>query len=309
MAAGCAKARPPGTPVARRRLHTWRGVSGFGGLVLACTFFMPAVRVCNSPLVPAEEAWEAASARPVEWMGVFSLYWFPYIFGGLVFAVTVRGRAGPGPVFGPGPVLGPGPVSGPESEPGPASGPTSEPGPASGPGPALGPGPESAPRRLGLGIAALFAPVSVLAAASLLTSPQGVFSTADGICLGAAVIGAPVYFLRSLPFTEASLLGLRWYAAGCCAAWFMCLFIHVESYYGLWVSLAAALAIAVATQQEAAIRGGCSWLKAGWRLLWNRLRIDDLEGPRCQHCGYLLIGLSSGRCPECGRVLEADRVC
>ena len=45
-----------------------------------------------------------------------------------------------------------------------------------------------------------------------------------------------------------------------------------------------------------------------WRWEKRRLARTGEGGPACDKCGYLLIGLESKRCPECGRAVERDSI-
>ncbi len=42
-----------------------------------------------------------------------------------------------------------------------------------------------------------------------------------------------------------------------------------------------------------------------WPVLMGQLQLVD--GPQCQSCGYNLIGNVSGRCPECGEVIQPEK--
>lgn len=43
-----------------------------------------------------------------------------------------------------------------------------------------------------------------------------------------------------------------------------------------------------------------------WRYEKRRLARSSQLGPTCDHCGYLLIGLTERRCPECGQPFPED---
>jgi len=43
-----------------------------------------------------------------------------------------------------------------------------------------------------------------------------------------------------------------------------------------------------------------------WRHERRRLARASELGPTCEYCGYLLIGLTARRCPECGLPFEPD---
>lgn len=105
-------------------------------------------------------------------------------------------------------------------------------------------------------------------------------------------------------------------AGSLCARWTLALFyffyflwfssfIFQAPLYGNWVSLAGTVLILLASFAEAHVRTGAGLLTCLWRVSSARVKFVDLEGSQCFECGYLLIGLRSRRCPECG--LEFDR--
>ncbi len=104
-------------------------------------------------------------------------------------------------------------------------------------------------------------------------------------------------------------------AGSLCARWMLALlyffyflwfssFIFEAPLYGNWVSLAGTALILLASFAEVQIRSGAGWLKCLWSLIRARVRLVDLEGSQCFECGYLLIGLRSHRCPECGLAFD-----
>ncbi len=104
-------------------------------------------------------------------------------------------------------------------------------------------------------------------------------------------------------------------AGSLCARWTLALFyffyflwfssfIFQAPLYGNWVSLAGTVLILLASFAEAHVRTGAGLLTCLWRLSSARVKFVDLKGSQCFECGYLLIGLTSTRCPECG--LEFD---
>jgi len=52
---------PPDEPARQRRARPWRILTAGGGLLLASTFFMPAVPGCNVPIIPAREIYSGLS--------------------------------------------------------------------------------------------------------------------------------------------------------------------------------------------------------------------------------------------------------
>ncbi|MCH8965894.1 MAG: hypothetical protein IIB58_13090, partial [Planctomycetes bacterium] len=104
-------------------------------------------------------------------------------------------------------------------------------------------------------------------------------------------------------------------AGSLCARWMLALFyffyfllfsafIFEAPLYGNWVSLTGTALILLASFAEAQIRSGAGWLTCLWSLIRARVKLVDLEGSQCFECGYLLIGLRSRRCPECGLAFD-----
>ena len=95
------------TATATGRLRRWRRAQGLGGLMLAVSFFLPAVETCRSPDYPCQLLWECVGDfgnTTIEEL----LFWpvvllGPYLFGLLSLLVAVRPireagdeRGGPG---------------------------------------------------------------------------------------------------------------------------------------------------------------------------------------------------------------------
>jgi len=78
------------------RLPTWRRLSGTGGGLLALSFFLPAVRSCNSDVVPVEELVKVTSyaSTASDRAGAAFMYLAPYLFGLIVLvAAALRAQA------------------------------------------------------------------------------------------------------------------------------------------------------------------------------------------------------------------------
>jgi hypothetical protein len=45
-----------------------------------------------------------------------------------------------------------------------------------------------------------------------------------------------------------------------------------------------------------------------WRLRSRLVNLREGDAPHCERCGYNLTGLTSGRCPECGSLLETMEI-
>jgi len=58
-------APPPDERTRQKRARRWRGLIAAGGLLLASTFFMPAVQGCNASIVPAQEVREHFTASGI----------------------------------------------------------------------------------------------------------------------------------------------------------------------------------------------------------------------------------------------------
>ena len=258
-----------------RRLRRWRVLGGFGGLMLFSAFFMPAVKGCGAPIVPADYALELleetlndgfSAFDLLELLGAFGISVAAYLFGLLVVIICLRGwrfrRA---------------------SE-----------------------------KNLGISVAVLAGclsvPLALYFAGFMITqgAPWGQWEAWTVFFVVVACV-SPLYLMRSIRMGTAGLLCLRWYAALCGLAWFGMWLIDKGfggTYYGLWLSMAALILIAVSTHGEARIRTRRTGLQTCWGLLRGRLELYDLDGPRCFGCGYLVIGLPTNRCPECGREFD-----
>jgi hypothetical protein len=230
-----------------------------GGFILLCTFFLPAVKACNSPHVPASEVrdfLEDGAPDVGDWPAIFLLYIAAYLYGLLTCIVALRRRDRP----------------------------------------------VAAEKKAGLSIALLFGAVALIVAVGVIIELIG---DPDAVSLGGAVFIIAIaiscaYWLRSIRMGAGGMLCLRWYAALCCTVWFAGWFMGGDSMYGLWLSLAGSVIIAMGCFQEARLRSRLkAWPCAG-RLLIGRLQLFDLGEPRCLRCGYLLYGLTTPRCPECG---------
>ncbi len=258
-----------------RRLRRWGVLGGFGGLLLFSAFFMPAVKGCSSPVIPAEHVWDALDDLPSaigDWSSFLdsaaaavSIGW-PYLFGLLIVIICLRGWRCR----------------------------------------------HAAEQNLGISVAVLVGclsvPLAISFVAYLIThgAPWGQWNSWS-VFFALVACASPLYLLRSIRMGVAGLLCLRWYAALCGFVWFGMFLIlggFGQTYYGLWLSMVALILILVSTHAEARLRTRRTGLQTCWGLLRCRLQLHDLDGPRCFGCGYLLIGLPTNRCPECGREFD-----
>ena len=86
---------PPLAPTSLRYVARWRRTAAFAGLLLACSIFMPALKACDSVIVPSEEVRkDLPGARNLEdFATIVFLYLAPYLFGALAaIAALARDR-------------------------------------------------------------------------------------------------------------------------------------------------------------------------------------------------------------------------
>ena len=232
-------------------------MQGLGGLLLATSFFLPALDSCNNPIVPAELAVETISdttARLDERGVLFLLVIAPYLFGLITVPVTLR-RVFDGGRF---------------------------------------------ERGMGWSEATLLGTTAT--AALILVSWE---FARNGVGTVPAVFGtialvAGAYLMSALYRGLGGLVCVRWYCSVCCLAFHTWL-MGEGPRYGLFVSLGGAVLIGAGAYAEAKIRCGRGWRVTLGQLACCRLRLLPTGDPRCTKCGYLLIGLTMERCPECGQ--------
>lgn len=252
-------------PVRRdSRIRKWRRVQAFGGFALACSFFLPAVRACNSDYIPAEEVWNSLRypADDIgEWAAQFCVNIAAYLFGALTMVASLRARKSAAAVK----------------------------------------------RREGISIAVVLgavALISLIGVACELRDP----SPMDlwGAFFVAATLISCAYWLRGIRMGPGGLFAMRWYMALACAVWFSLWLFGGDSLYGLWISLAGTMAILVGSTKEAILRTRRGLWPTVCALLTARLQLYDTGEPRCWGCGYLLKGLTTPRCPECGQPFSPE---
>ena len=238
------------------RIRRYSCIRAFGGYVLFCTLFLPAVRACNSDFVPAIEMSGYTSnplSEPENLLG-FLMVFSPYAFGLLVFINHFRN------------------LSKRNSKP---------------------------KREIKLLIALSFITLTGFNTALALEPFYEFNSIAAWLGFAflfffLAIVGA--YCRRAGPGKElcvlfsCSAIILIWYS------WWLI----DGALYGLWMSAGGTLLILIGSFLEARWRTqGRFWQTLG-RIISFKLKIFDTGDPKCLNCGYLLFGLSSKRCPECG---------
>src|SRR4030042_229619 len=87
--------------ILHRRARKWRMLTIFSGLLLASSFFMPAVQSCNKPVVPAMEFYDLVTQVPsgsgntlyniAEFCAEICVYFPAYLFG-LLLVLAAFGR-------------------------------------------------------------------------------------------------------------------------------------------------------------------------------------------------------------------------
>lgn len=249
-----------------QRVRRARLISGLGGLLLTVSFFLPAVPGCNNiPIVPAGE-WLDAMARPSGLPDLEGLAWGFLLYGACyLFGLLVF-------------------VSTLRSR--------------------------GYRRRteqcLGTSVSLLLGGVAVLIVGMMIWSAaNGSWPSDRGDWLFVAfVVAGLAYWLRSRRLGPSGLICARWFAAISGLIWFGLWIVNGDALYGLWMSFTGCLLVLVGTSLEAVARNP----EGGWATLWDlarcRFALHDLEGNRCVECDYLLIGLTSRRCPECGQPFE-----
>lgn len=248
----------------RERFVRWRRVQALGGFVLACCFFLPAVEGCRAPVIPAEEVYDAFSEGIESWPHLWHL--FAVFLAAYVFGLLVC-------MIG----LCAGEIT------------------------------RSDPIGIEVSIAVVLGIVVVgllVVVLVVFVGDPAIVTQSLGFVLTTLVVLFSLRFLhRTARLGAAGLLHLRWYAALCCTAWFM-LWLPGKTYYGLWLSIVGSVAILVGATGEAAVRARTTWRPAIRLLLTSRAKLYDDDLPRCEQCGYILIGLTEQRCPECGLPFE-----
>lgn len=109
-----------------------------------------------------------------------------------------------------------------------------------------------------------------------------------------------IYWLRCVRMGPAGLMSLRWYGPILCLIWFSHFLVTGTTYYGLWLSILGSTVMMVGTTGEAKVRSRLPLGRTIRNLLFGRRWLIDVDDAGCRSCGYLLIGLTVPRCPECG---------
>jgi hypothetical protein len=243
-----------------------RRLQAFGGFALACSFVLPAVRECGTTIVPADYAYEVLSkgshSLPAPLLwGEVFLKYFAPYVYGFVTLVIAL-----------------------------RSRKTTEGNQAK----------ESRSVAVLFGVGVVF------------FLPLMVYNSIEALRLGTsiyrgdfdlAVVGlfSSAYWVHCLACGAGGLLAIRCLASVCCTAWFGLYVTVYDTLYGFWVSLCGSVFILIGCFLEAKVRSQ----RTAWSTLTGlaRGRVQAFVTDRrcCSYCGYLLVGLRTPRCPECGR--------
>jgi hypothetical protein len=272
-AATSVQCTPATTNRTRQAIIRWRRMQAFGGFVLACTFFLPAVDSCNSPIIPFQGVWEFTQDLPDdpgEWLGLpafLATFLEAYLFGLLVVIAILWQRTAR---------------------------------------------PAHARRVEWIGscmiLLAAFA-VLLLFVAEIVTSPIASWWPPDWgeiVFLALAII-TPAYWIRCMRHGAGGRLSLRWYTSLCCILWFTAWTLS-GALYGLHLSLLGSAVIFIGAFEEARLRSNQDRFDSLRALLTATLRVHDDDPTVCSRCGYPLHGLTAPRCPECGTAFPPDRL-
>ncbi len=252
-------------------LRRLRRMQGFGGLLVAVCFFLPAVDSCKKPLYPYRMVNKAIMSaadghfmdRPeqvVELAFAFAICCACYL-SGLIIAVIgmMRVREGALESLRLHKVL------------------------------------------LSCVIAWLIGGVFLFGGEAL---RSGLGECAAWTTLAILTVGYCLFLLRC----EAWSILARWIASLWIIAWSVFWIVFESGRYGMYLTLAGGCIIAVSCTLEAKHRSRLTWGRLVPALVLARLNLADDGLPRCAGCGYLLIGLESARCPECGRAFATVSV-
>lgn len=261
----------------RRRAFKWRLTTINAGLLLAAAFFMPAVKSCGSPEIPAETARELlnfnfATDNLSAYIGGFAMFVAAYTIG-LLAALAAAARLFKADRLH---------------------------------------GPIMAAILVSCTLIALNQIYLTYVETTANVLAIDLFSSdilsLDGLHGMLSFLIFPGWLLLAIGLSVRSR-ARRWL----CPMFVICLWLvtwfsywlltidWAEIYYGLWLSELASIALLIATVGEAVVLSDQSIPRTLWQLLTCRIKLaDDMKG-RCKACGYLLHGLPEPRCPECGQ--------
>jgi hypothetical protein len=264
---------PPGSPPAaataragrrQARLVRSRTLTLFGGLVLCWAFFLPAVDSCGRAVYPAAELVDDVTnwdgKNPLDFAGMFSMYASPYVFGLLVAMGALFSLCGRS-------IVG------------------------------------TWFDRLALSVIG-FACTTGLIAFGLELHNNGMTLTFPMdwpvVIFFTAMLFGLISLLTALRKGEAGRVSGRWTGALLGLVWFGLWLYGGGTYFGLWLSILGAALIAAGALGEAMAMARLGPWATMLRLAPCRIQFRPIDDNRCDRCGYLLIGLPTRRCPECG---------
>ncbi|MCH7720798.1 MAG: hypothetical protein IH988_07385 [Planctomycetes bacterium] len=156
-----------------------------------------------------------------------------------------------------------------------------------------------AERTIGVASAVVFAVVIITYLATLEEELRR-WNWAVGVRVGLGLFSL-VYWLRCVRMGQAGLMSMRWYGSVLCLIWFSHFLVTGTTYYGLWLSILGSTLMMIGTTGEAKARSRLPLGRTIGHLLFARRWLIDVDDAGCRSCGYLLIGLTVPRCPECGQ--------
>ncbi len=268
---------PPTRPWHPPGIKRWQSLTGFAGLLLASTCFLPIAYKGNSPLVPFSLFSEylaghhPSSSSTVdafsELIIVFCAFLLAYSFGALEAVSAVLRCWGVH---------------------------------------------RWASRTSQTTTTYLWILTAALAVNAILATVKKTFRNELillGISLAVPLLGA-IHMWRSRQQGSGRWICLSFMGSVFCFLWFGFLFFAFFiarrlGAYGLCLSWIASGFLLGAVIGEARCVARTSWLKTVWLLIISRLP-DGRHKGHCPQCDYILFGLPEPRCPECGRPFTPD---
>ncbi|MCB9850312.1 MAG: hypothetical protein H6817_06365 [Phycisphaerales bacterium] len=262
----------PFSPGERRHktIRRSRRVQAFGGFVLACCFFLPAITSCSATLYPCKEMVGMFPGSASEYLDLFtslsnfvdfflgcSVYTAAYVFGLLIALSVLSNRS-----------------------------------------------PESRLARYAASTSTLL--ICAVALSTLLFDFIGRMSSRNLTTWDVSEIVAlsiAALTLVYVPFVSrrcpAGVICRRCWIALCCIVWFASWTLD-GALIGVHLALAGSLLILVGAIMEAKTRCRRRFPHTLWAIATGTLADYEPDAEVCERCGYLLIGLTEPRCPECG---------
>lgn len=265
-----------------RRARKWRVASIGGGALLAAAFFMPAIKGCSSPIVPAAEVVATIHESPLAWAPSFYVFVATYLFGFLAALRCLAGMTGwrkvePICLILIGSLLLAGCLV----------------------------------SIIAFGVMA----ISEITSLESMTAKNILNKSIESIGVILVLFMFPVWGLLYLRLTRRAKnhrwMGPLFFMSLWCIAWFSMWLILSQGdgiYYGFYCSMVGSLVLCLGVTGEIAALSDQSFLLTLGALLIARLPSLVRNRGCCRQCGYSLIGLPEPRCPECGTAFDPNDV-